>query len=510
MTRVQADPHRESHARHRVWPAYLGIFGFALAIRLVWLGHQPLWRDELFSILWSRFDSPFLIGEGTRIETNPPAHFLVLKAWIAIAGDSAWSVRLPSAVASAGAVAVQYAIGRRLLNRSTALLGAVLLAVSPLSVAMAHEARPYGAVELAAAFVMLGATGFLTAAYRPSRSSGALVGWAAVFVASCVVAFVLHYTVLFLIAAALIATGLALVCRRPLPRSALAIWIGTGALTAAVIAVPLISAMSLSQSANIAWIQPTTPRALLHFVGNVFLGLAAFPYRGEGVVAVFALAALGIVRRYGVSSPVFWALIVLPGTAFGLLAIMSLHRPLLVPRYAEWLCIPGTMALAAGLSAIPFDRLRKAAIGVAILGLTTALAIQLLRQDNEHWPGLVGAIAHEPACRGPIVFTDDTNPLAIIYFAPALLDRPFYRVSESTASTAERYLLERYATVTTLSPSQFTTASQGPATVISRRGEDGAYTLTLGSADYDRPFGDLLRLSCRNRSATGGVQNRTP
>src|SRR5689334_3793457 len=86
----------------------------ALALRLPCLGCQSLWIDELFSVHWSQLDLPFLLGEGARIETNPPAYYVFLHAWIAAFGSSEVAVRLPSVLASAATVPVVYAIGHHL------------------------------------------------------------------------------------------------------------------------------------------------------------------------------------------------------------------------------------------------------------------------------------------------------------------------------------------------------------------------------------------------------------
>ena len=60
----------------------LALLALAFALRFAFLANEPLWTDEVFTVYWSQLDPNFLIGQGTHIETNLPAYFLLMHAWI--------------------------------------------------------------------------------------------------------------------------------------------------------------------------------------------------------------------------------------------------------------------------------------------------------------------------------------------------------------------------------------------------------------------------------------------
>jgi mannosyltransferase len=142
-------------------PGLLLMLG-ALLLRLYRLGAQSLWLDEggtwtevtgkgwgaLFSELWS---------------TNAayPLYHLLLKGWVALAGDSEWALRFPSALAGAAAVAVIGLAAREVLlahNRATStyrpLLTALLTALSPFALWQSQDAKVYSLLILSMALLL--------------------------------------------------------------------------------------------------------------------------------------------------------------------------------------------------------------------------------------------------------------------------------------------------------------------------------------------------------------------
>ncbi|TVR97346.1 MAG: glycosyltransferase family 39 protein [Rhodospirillales bacterium] len=119
---------------------------------------------------------------------KPVAVYWLQAATVALVSDAAatevWPYRIPSAVGAWIAVLLTFAFGARLLDRRSALLGAVLLASSLMLMLEAHQAKT-DAVLLATVVATLGALGhFYVAARRqeelpvPKRWIG---GMAAVF-----------------------------------------------------------------------------------------------------------------------------------------------------------------------------------------------------------------------------------------------------------------------------------------------------------------------------------------
>jgi 4-amino-4-deoxy-L-arabinose transferase-like glycosyltransferase len=116
--------------------------------RIFLLDAQPIWWDEAISIRLANASVGTLLANRAA-HVHPPLYFLLLKAWVTLAGDSAFNVRFLSAAANTLLVAAVYAFGCYWLGRRTGLLASVLVASSPLYVIYAQEARVYDLLPLA-------------------------------------------------------------------------------------------------------------------------------------------------------------------------------------------------------------------------------------------------------------------------------------------------------------------------------------------------------------------------
>src|SRR5690242_20250586 len=112
------------------------------ALRLLRLGHEPLWVDEGFSWRWAHLPLADLWGAAGRLEYNPPLYYTLQHAALAL-GDGSFQLRLPSALLSALAIPLGYRLARDLAGRGAALLAALLVALSGPLVSYGQEARGY-------------------------------------------------------------------------------------------------------------------------------------------------------------------------------------------------------------------------------------------------------------------------------------------------------------------------------------------------------------------------------
>jgi mannosyltransferase len=118
-------------------------------------------------------------------------YYLGMHLWMAVFGDSAAAMRLPSVIAMAAAAAVVALIGRRLAGNAAGLASGLVFALIPSVSRYAQEARPYAFAMLFAALATLT---FLRAMERPHWSRWALytvmlgAAGAANLIALCVVA----------------------------------------------------------------------------------------------------------------------------------------------------------------------------------------------------------------------------------------------------------------------------------------------------------------------------------
>lgn len=84
-----------------------------------------------------------------------PLYFVLLKLWMLLFGDSEAALRAPSLISSVLVIPVAYTIGVRVFSRRAALVGALLLTLSPLQLYFAQEARMYMPLTLFAALYFL-------------------------------------------------------------------------------------------------------------------------------------------------------------------------------------------------------------------------------------------------------------------------------------------------------------------------------------------------------------------
>jgi mannosyltransferase len=161
------------------------------ALGLYEVGGPQLWRDELASWSAASRTVPQLWAMLHNIDAVLGIYYFGLHLWMAVFGQSATAMRLPSVLAMAAAAAVVALIGRRLGGGAAGLASGLVFALIPSVSRYAQEARPYAFATLFAALATLQ---FLRAMERPRWSRwlvySVLLGatGAANLVAVCVVA----------------------------------------------------------------------------------------------------------------------------------------------------------------------------------------------------------------------------------------------------------------------------------------------------------------------------------
>jgi len=121
------------------------LVGFAL--RLFQLGGESLWYDETVSVVLARKSIPALLAH-TAGDIHPPGYYLLLHWWQALVSPTlphgleflfAW----PSLYCGLLIIALLFALGRRLLDPTTAVIGLWLAALNPFHIWYSQEVRMY-------------------------------------------------------------------------------------------------------------------------------------------------------------------------------------------------------------------------------------------------------------------------------------------------------------------------------------------------------------------------------
>ncbi|HEX3513366.1 MAG TPA: glycosyltransferase family 39 protein [Trebonia sp.] len=163
----QATTHR-SVVTYLTWGAPAVV---ALALGLFEIGVPQLWRDELATWSAASRTLPQLWAMLHNIDAVLGIYYFGLHLWMAVFGDSATAMRVPSVLAMAGAAAVVGLIGRRLGGGVAGLASGLIFALIPSVSRYAQEARPYA---FATFFAALATLMFLRAMERPNWSRWAI------------------------------------------------------------------------------------------------------------------------------------------------------------------------------------------------------------------------------------------------------------------------------------------------------------------------------------------------
>jgi len=371
-----------------------------LGTTLLLPGHA-LWFDELFTAEVSRRPlgeilTAIVDGTGTTsyLDGVPPSYnapyYLVVHLWMSlpgVGGDT--SLRVLSLLATAGGLALITRAVARLGGRAAGVLAGLVLAVSPLVLEQAVEARSYGLAVLATGGAVLGLVRWLQ---DPSRGllffglAGAGMGLAHWYAATVLAAFVV---------AALVLRG-----RRALPL----LVVGTAAAlpTAGLVALNLLNGTGGRNAEH------------LHDTGGQLAGLAVHAWSAASIpllVVTCGLALLGALRARDVRVVgTAWLLVPL-----ALLTLAELVRPVFLPRYL----LAGLLALAvlAAAGALALPQLLRVPVAAVLVGLSLLASQPLFeRIPRERGDEVVArlVVLQEPG--EPVVAADQRSAMALDHY----------------------------------------------------------------------------------------------
>nr|WP_179805923.1 glycosyltransferase family 39 protein [Micromonospora purpureochromogenes] len=392
------------------------------------IGHAQPWRDELAT--WSAATRP--LGDLLRLTGTVDAatgpYYLLMHGWVRLFGDSATALRLPSALAMAGAAGLTAVLGKRLLGARAGLLAGLLFAVLPGTSRYAQEARPYAIASLLAVLATLL---LVRALDEPNWARWA--GYTAA-VAGLGLAHLLALTLLAAHAVVVLvawwrgraAAGLdgperagghggpepaahgpepgeraaAGTEERPPPgrgRDRRLLRWPLALLTAVAVLLPLLRTARGQRSRQLDWLEPARLADLSALPG----GVAHSSVVGGLLVGLAALGAGRLGRRA-----------LLPGTCVLLpvllIFVAALAVPLWVPRYLLFTVPFGCLLAGAALAAVPAPAALAVLTLAGLLGLPDQEAVR-----RSHPPG--GLIDYRGAAR---IIAAGTEPGDVIVYSP--------------------------------------------------------------------------------------------
>jgi len=140
---IESNP-RASSFNKAAWAVFALALALYAALRLWHLTDSCLWFDEIFSVHAARHDWLDMIGFVAADIIHPPLFYLLLKAWIAIGGESLLWLRLFPALMAIATVLPLFLLCRKLnLGSAEINLTLLLMAVNGHLIKYAQELRMY-------------------------------------------------------------------------------------------------------------------------------------------------------------------------------------------------------------------------------------------------------------------------------------------------------------------------------------------------------------------------------
>jgi mannosyltransferase len=332
----------ESRATFAVrWLVLLVVVALGVAARLGYLAAKPFWFDECFSTEVARLDGRSFLRLLWWREANMSLYYGLLRLWLHF-GQTPFFIRSLSVAISGCSLPAVYWLGRLLYDRRVGLGATALLATNVYAIRYAQEARSYSLFLLLAAL----SSAFLISWLEKGKRSA----WRAYVLVSILAVYAHFYALLLLCAhwLALRWSGLpASACKsnrdhlawKDLQRAWIAIGVGV---------LPLLVFVAKTGAGPIRWIVRPGIADLYQFSG--------FFTNGKPLLYFLAVvAALVPLRKPEGKWEAFRVRFLLAWLVFpvALTLLLSLARPVFLPRYMIF-CLPALMILAAaGTQAVP-------------------------------------------------------------------------------------------------------------------------------------------------------------
>lgn len=339
--------------------------GLALALRLFHLGAWSFWHDEALTILLARQPLPNLIAI-TAADVHPPLYFLLVKLFLTW-GQSEFVVRLPSALCSAGAVIVLYLIGRDLFDARVGLVSAFIMAISPLQLFYAQEARMYAQLLLL--------TGWTVWAFIHALRENHRRWWVLFIVSAALACYTAYFSFPVFLAMALYILLVDRCRERILP-------FGISLGVVGILYLPWLSVFFSQTRAVLAsyWIETPHLLALLTTLDGFFVGISlpALWVAVSLAVTLFVFFAVLNNVRHALSegssdSPTLgWLLLWLAVPLLGTY-LVSLFRPLFQLRTVLTASLPVYLLMGWGLVRTPRPWLNRGLFAPTLLIMLLAL-----------------------------------------------------------------------------------------------------------------------------------------
>ncbi|HEX3982279.1 MAG TPA: glycosyltransferase family 39 protein, partial [Acidisoma sp.] len=417
------------------------VFALGLAARLYHIGAMPYWLDEVTTVRRSALPFAAMLRDALTAHHLPAYFWVVSLAGHYGLGEGA--LRVPSAIFGGASAAILYVIGARVGGWKAGIVAGLLLALSPLQVQYGQEARSYTFVVVMMAVGLLGlvemARAPRAASLRRGEPNARVYPWVLYTLGTLGALQVLSIAFFWLISANCAAFALArdpALDRRRFWRR----WVAAQAIILGL-TLPWFVAMAILTSGHMAsgtdWVPPITTRSFFSTLGSLYLmrisrliSFHLFPVVVPGFGAfLLLLGILGAARLRVLRGPAAasghappWmtatmlrTLLIVAIVPPLLILIISVAKPLWMPRYLLWSAVPFFIFVGLGVAVLPGQRLQLGAVAVVALLAVINLVPYYQSETKPRWD-LAGRDLINIIQPGDMILVPDRGPIALMDF----------------------------------------------------------------------------------------------
>ncbi|WP_419757390.1 glycosyltransferase family 39 protein [Acidisoma sp.] len=407
--------------------------------RFYGIDNMPFWLDEVTTV--TRSSLPFWDMVTNSLAAHHLPSYFAIAAIFGHYSMSEFALRLPSAVFGAASCGVLFLIGRTLGGWRAGLVAGLLLALSPLQVQYGQEARSYTFVILMMAIGFLGLVELARdprGASLPFRASGARFAPWLIYTLGTIGALNVLSTAFFWLISANLAAVAILMDRTVNRGRFLKRWLAAQAIVL-VFTLPWFGAMDVftgGQMTNATnWVPGITFHSFFSVLGSLYLmrvsrliNFHLFPAAIPGfgalviVLAILGLARLRSWRKEGTSSEpgqarsrtLLLALAIVAIVPPVTILLISIVKPLWMPRYLLWSSVPFLVFVGLGINQLP--RRWQTGVAVAMVVLATFNLVPYYRAETKPRWDLAGTSLVKLMQPGDIVLVPDQLPVYMMNF----------------------------------------------------------------------------------------------
>lgn len=368
------------------------VVAVAAALVLYRLGARNIWADEATTFGTASQHGAALWHWALHDGGNMLGYYLAMHVWVTLFGTSLDVLRLPTALCFVASVPCVYLLVRRLYDRRSATVSALVFEVSSPLVYWGQEARAY---VPALFFLLLSALALVIAVQQRRRSA-----W--ILFASCaaLAAYMLLLAALVVMAQVV---SLALFGPRRIEVRRLVI----ASCAVGVAWVPLLIVAIHQGGAQISWIAPLSLRSGLQTLPLLLSasGALAVIIAGAALVAGLVIALQQVVSKRR-SATAFGAALLVGWVVFPLLALVVISlavQPVLTDRYVLPI-VPGvSMLIGIACARLP-SRLLVAVVTAFVLVVRVGPLATGYGSSIESWAVATNVVAHHLEAGDCLVF----------------------------------------------------------------------------------------------------------